>query len=163
MCIFLFVQAILATGPIKYLGEYLRAKKIIRAAGDLKQLLHDLWFRMYKRDRSSKGPDSSGFEHVFVGEVSPDYKSGEHIVKGFHNWIQIHRQEIILAGKLNYRGYIRPKNRGLNSLKHDLEEEQVFYPDHAHVFASAHRSCGRCSASNSSGMDSSSLSVSPLI
>ncbi len=119
------MQAILATGPINYLGEYLRAKKIIKAPGDLKQLLHDLWFRMYKRDRSSKGPDSSGFEHVFVGEVSPDYKSGEQIVKGFHNWIQIYIQENIHAGKLNYRGYKRPNVRGLNSLKHDIEEEQV--------------------------------------
>jgi hypothetical protein len=80
---------------------------------------------MYKRDRSSKGADSSGFEHVFVGEVSPDYKSGEQIVKGFHNWIQIYRQEILLGGKLNYRGYKRPNVRGLNSLKHDIDEEQV--------------------------------------
>ena len=139
------MQAILATGPIKYLGEYLRARRIIRAAGDLKQLLHDLWFRMYKRDRSSKGPDSSGFEHVFVGEVSTDYRSGEQIVKGLHNWIQIHRQEIILSGKLNYRGYTRPNIRGLNSLKHDMEEEQVRNSDRTPVYVAP------CSPSRAAG------------
>ena len=81
---------------------------------------------MYKRDRGSRGADSSAFEHVFVGEISTDFKSGEKIVKGFHNWIHVYQQEIVEGGRLNYRGYKKPRARGLNSLKHDLEEEQVY-------------------------------------
>ena len=119
------MQAIAETQPIKYLAAYLKAKRILPPSGDIRQLLYNLWFKMYKRDRGARGADSSAFEHVFVGEVSKDYKSGELIVKGFHNWIHIYQQEDMDKGKLNYRGYKKPKFRGLNSLKHELEEEQV--------------------------------------
>ena len=43
--------------------------------------------------------NSSGFEHVFVGETR------EHDVTGFHNWIQFYLQE--KARQLDYRGYFR--------------------------------------------------------
>ncbi len=111
---------------MKYLAAYLHSKRIIASASaaDLKQLLFNLWFKMYKRDRQSRAPDSSAFEHVFVGEISRDFKTGDMIIKGFHNWIQIYMQEKN-GGKLNYKGYKRPKVRGLNSLKHGMEEEQV--------------------------------------
>ena len=42
--------------------------------------------------------DSSGFEHVFVGET----KSGTEII-GFHNWLQFYLQE--KHGHLDYKGY----------------------------------------------------------
>jgi poly(U)-specific endoribonuclease len=111
---------------MKYLAAYLHSKRVIASASvaDLKQLLFNLWFKMYKRDKHSRSADSSAFEHVFVGEISKDFKSGEYIIKGFHNWIQIYMQEKN-NGKLNYKGYKRPRSRGLNSLKHAMEEEQV--------------------------------------
>lgn len=42
--------------------------------------------------------DSSGFEHVFVGET----RSGTEIL-GFHNWIQFYLQE--KSSHLDYKGY----------------------------------------------------------
>ena len=42
--------------------------------------------------------DSSGFEHVFVGET----RSGTEII-GFHNWLQFYLQE--KHGHLDYKGY----------------------------------------------------------
>jgi hypothetical protein len=119
------LQAIAQTEPIKYLANYLKAKKKLPSSGDIRQLIHNTWFKMYKRDRGARGADSSAFEHVFVGEISTDFKSGEKIVKGFHNWIHVYQQEVVHGGKLNYRGYKKPRVRGLNSLRHDLEEEQV--------------------------------------
>ena len=41
--------------------------------------------------------DSSGFEHVFVGETR------KRSVTGFHSWIQFYLQEKM--GKIDYRGY----------------------------------------------------------
>ena len=51
------------------------------------------------RTRGSSAQDSSGFEHVFVGETR-DHKE----VLGFHNWIQFYLQE--KAGNVDYQGYI---------------------------------------------------------
>ncbi|XP_037535517.1 poly(U)-specific endoribonuclease-A [Nematolebias whitei] len=59
------------------------------------EFLHDLkmmWFGLYSR--SNNQLDSSGFEHIFAGEI----KGGK--VSGFHNWIQFYLQE--KEGKLNY-------------------------------------------------------------
>lgn len=47
----------------------------------------------------SKDTDSSGFEHVFVGETRGDKE-----VIGFHNWIQFYLQEKI--GNVDYKGFM---------------------------------------------------------
>jgi len=62
--------------------------------------LRRIWFEFYPRHGSQA--DSSGFEHVFVGETD----STE--VIGFHNWIQFYLQE--QNGKLDYKGYIFTKS-----------------------------------------------------
>ena len=64
-----------------------------------------LWFDLYSRHGRN---DSSGFEHVFVGEVS------DNEVIGFHNWIQLYNEEKM--NKFNYKGFIKPprKNRDSN-------------------------------------------------
>lgn len=43
--------------------------------------------------------DSSGFEHVFVGETR-----GEKEVIGLHNWIQFYLQE--KRGNIDYKGFM---------------------------------------------------------
>ncbi|NXE99516.1 ENDUC protein, partial [Menura novaehollandiae] len=58
--------------------------------------LHSMWFGLYSRS-GGKALDSSGFEHVFHGEV----KKGE--VSGCHNWVQL--QALERAGRLEYLGY----------------------------------------------------------
>lgn len=57
--------------------------------------LKKMWFGLYSRQNGKL--DSSGFEHMFVGEI----KSGD--VSGFHNWVQFYTQE--QDGDLNYYGY----------------------------------------------------------
>ncbi|MCJ8740496.1 hypothetical protein PDJAM_G00059790 [Pangasius djambal] len=64
---------------------------------EFKEQLHRIWFELYAR-RGSSRPDSSGFEHVFVGETR-----GGHTVIGFHNWIQLYLQEKL--GHIDYKGY----------------------------------------------------------
>ncbi len=63
-----------------------------------KQQLYQMWFRSYTREVRD---DSSGFEHVFVGEA----RDGK--ILGLHNWIQFSDQE--QRGKLDYKGYIFPR------------------------------------------------------
>lgn len=98
-----------------------------------KSQLHLIWFHLYHRERTTgwdvvkrvctmnsgiyclclmdfhtltlSSLDSSGFEHVFVGET----KAGTEIV-GFHNWIQFYLQE--KNGNLDYKGY-KAKNHDL--------------------------------------------------
>ena len=65
-----------------------------------KHQLYDLWFKLYRRTRGTRALDSSGFEHVFVGET----RGGKEVI-GFHNWIQFYLQE--KAGNVDYQGYIR--------------------------------------------------------
>lgn len=85
--------------------------------------------------------DSSGFEHVFVGEVRAlllsllvstikictcsinncitdimyQVKNGQ--VSGFHNWIMFWLEE--KKGNVDYRGYIKPKSNYSNAETND--------------------------------------------
>lgn len=69
-----------------------------RDVSSFKQQLYQMWFRAYTREVRD---DSSGFEHVFVGEA----RDGK--ILGLHNWIQFSNQE--RQGKLDYKGYIFPR------------------------------------------------------
>lgn len=104
--VYRFLHAILETAPMQFCHRYCHAKDPSRVPEDrqgFERLLHKIWFDLYRRERGGR-LDSSGFEHVFVGEV----KDGD--VSGFHNWIQLAMEEE--KGRLDYRGYIKP--RGLS-------------------------------------------------
>jgi len=64
-------------------------------------------FQLYRRSRGGR-EDSSGFEHVFIGEVKDDK------VSGFHNWFQLYMEE--KKGALDYRGYIKPHSNDDDSI-----------------------------------------------
>ncbi|AWP08645.1 putative poly(U)-specific endoribonuclease-C-like isoform 4 [Scophthalmus maximus] len=94
----LFLDAVLQTEVMKRAHTYLVSKG--KSNSDLrmfKRQLNLIWFNLYRRQRNT-GLDSSGFEHVFVGET----KSGAEII-GFHNWIQFYLQE--KNSHLDYKGY----------------------------------------------------------
>lgn len=95
-----FIDAIMGTTVMKKAHEYLASKgKVAPDERHFKQQLYDLWFKLYRRTKDSKNFDSSGFEHVFVGET----RGGTEVI-GFHNWIQFYLQE--KAGNVDYQGYI---------------------------------------------------------
>ncbi|KAF7661061.1 hypothetical protein LDENG_00269160 [Lucifuga dentata] len=94
----LFLDAILETEVMKRAHQYLVSKG--QSNSDLRQFksqLYLIWFHLYHRERTA-GFDSSGFEHVFVGEM----KSASEVI-GFHNWIQFYLQE--KNRHLDYKGY----------------------------------------------------------
>jgi len=99
-----FLNAVCATPCMMYVYEYLHAKKRIPAGMEaFKKQLYDIWFNMYRRGKS-RGEDSSGFEHVFVGELK-----GTTVV-GLHNWVQVFLEE--RKGRLDYQGFISPRKKG---------------------------------------------------
>ncbi|KAK1902249.1 Poly(U)-specific endoribonuclease [Dissostichus eleginoides] len=67
-------------------------KGVYASEEEFLQDLKMMWFGLYSRNNNKK--DSSGFEHIFAGEI----KGGK--VSGFHNWIQFYLLE--KRGKLNY-------------------------------------------------------------
>ncbi|CAM9589106.1 unnamed protein product [Ascophyllum nodosum] len=109
-----FIEAVMATPCMRYAHQYLVAKGAApESETDFKNLLHQTWFALYSRDREAV--DSSGFEHVFVGEI----KNRE--VTGLHNWIQMYLEE--QKGQLDYLGYIYPRQRGYAN--NPVETEQL--------------------------------------
>lgn len=70
---------------------------LVTSESDLRSKMDTMWFSSYKRQQTG---DSSGFEHVFLGE----WKSTTS-VNGFHNWIQFYKEEN--ANDINYFGYIK--------------------------------------------------------
>ncbi|XP_004544966.2 uridylate-specific endoribonuclease A [Maylandia zebra] len=74
------------------LFAFLYNKGIYKSEEDFIQDLKMMWFGLYSRNNNQL--DSSGFEHIFAGEI----KGGK--VSGFHNWIRFYLLE--KSGKLNY-------------------------------------------------------------
>jgi poly(U)-specific endoribonuclease len=108
-----FLDAIMDTAVMKYCHQYCLAKEasyegeaIPESEYGFKKVLNSIWFELYSRSggggRRGRKMDSSGFEHVFVGEV----KNGQ--ISGFHNWVQFYLEE--LKGNVDYRGYIKPRS-----------------------------------------------------
>ncbi|XP_048055330.1 LOW QUALITY PROTEIN: uridylate-specific endoribonuclease A [Megalobrama amblycephala] len=87
-----FLQQTMNTDLGKELYKFLNSKGAYSSQSEFIQDLKMMWFGLYSR--SSGKLDSSGFEHIFVGEI----KSGK--VSGFHNWLQFYQLE--KQGLLNY-------------------------------------------------------------
>jgi len=72
-----FLNAIMNTQVMDTTEKFLKSKGLIKRS--LRTVLDEIWFDLY--GRSGRNPGSSGFEHVFIGEL----KNGK--VSGFHNWV----------------------------------------------------------------------------
>ncbi|XP_071807725.1 uridylate-specific endoribonuclease B-like [Asterias amurensis] len=103
-----FLNEIMKTKVMKEAHRYLLKKLPAKIPSDeleFKKLLYKVWFDLYPRTAGMGGQpgDSSGFEHVFVGETKNKQ------VSGFHNWIQFYLQE--KAGHIDYKGWLPPKGK----------------------------------------------------
>lgn len=98
---------------MKFCHEYLVSQgKANSNMHEFKKQLYQIWFTLYRREGVL---DSSGFEHVFVGEVK------DNKIIGFHNWIQFFLEE--KKRQVDYKGFILPKTTG--SHKRVSEDEQL--------------------------------------
>lgn len=101
-----FLQEIMKTKLMKELYKFFHQKDLYTTEKEFIDDLQKMWFGLYSR--SSGEADSSGFEHVFVGEV----KKGK--VSGFHSWI---------------RFYMLEKKGMLNYFSHNFDGPWTSYPD----------------------------------
>lgn len=98
-----FVDALLATTVMRNAMLFLQKKGVVTADPKTHHdLLKTIWFQLYSRGNGKIG--SSGFEHVFLNEVS----NGTMI--GLHNWVYLYEQE--KAGRLDYQGYLKKMDLG---------------------------------------------------
>lgn len=100
-----FLELLVGTPIMQFLAQLLAELNLLSSSGragprdagsDLEALLYDLWFAPYRRKCEN---DSSGFEHVFVGEQTLNGRK----VTGLHNWIQFYLEE--RAGRVDYLGW----------------------------------------------------------
>ncbi|XP_018422097.1 PREDICTED: poly(U)-specific endoribonuclease-D-like [Nanorana parkeri] len=90
-----FVDEVFKTSIFSLLSNFLVSKGYYTSSASFKDDLKLMWFGLYTR---TKGPlDSSGFEHIFHGEIH----NGK--ISGFHSWIQFYLQE--KSGQINYLSY----------------------------------------------------------
>ncbi|XP_006888229.1 PREDICTED: poly(U)-specific endoribonuclease isoform X2 [Elephantulus edwardii] len=90
-----FLREIMKTAVMKELYSFLHHQNRYSSEQEFVDDLKNMWFGLYSRGNDEG--DSSGFEHVFSGEV----KKGK--VTGFHNWIRFYLQE--KEGLVDYYSY----------------------------------------------------------
>ncbi|CAL8111365.1 unnamed protein product [Orchesella dallaii] len=105
-----FLDAIMPTSVMKKAEKFLVDKGFITTRRRLsngsyrnnnrafRDAIHQIWFGLYSRENNTLG--SSGFEHVFLGEIKNEK------VQGFHNWVFFSKEE--QNNNLNYKGKIGP-------------------------------------------------------
>ncbi|XP_004693235.1 PREDICTED: poly(U)-specific endoribonuclease isoform X2 [Condylura cristata] len=91
-----FLTEVMKTAVMKELYSFLHHQNRYSSEKEFVDDLKNMWFGLYSR--GSEEGDSSGFEHVFSGEV----KKGK--VTGFHNWIRFYMQE--KEGLVDYYSHI---------------------------------------------------------
>uniref|UniRef100_A0A8C5NSL8 Uridylate-specific endoribonuclease n=1 Tax=Junco hyemalis TaxID=40217 RepID=A0A8C5NSL8_JUNHY len=102
-----FLQEVMETELMKKLFVFLQGKNRYSSEQEFLQDLNQMWFGLYSRGDGER--DSSGFEHVFSGEV----KKGK--VSGFHNWIRFYlleKQGVLNYFSHNFDGPVRARGAG---------------------------------------------------
>lgn len=107
-----FLNSVINTTIGKEFYNFLKSKNhpFVSSERTYFNWLKQLWFGTYSR---AKGvPDSSGFEHVFMGEI----KNGE--ISGLHNWYRFHYLESQWQKEnFDYKGFIIKRFKVMASVK----------------------------------------------
>ncbi|CAJ0596010.1 unnamed protein product [Cylicocyclus nassatus] len=112
----LFLDTILASKPWKILYKFLRMKRhpFARDPVTFRSSIKHLWFDHYSRARGK--PDTSGFEHVFIGEENHG------MVSGLHNWVRFYMLEKNATENFDYKGFIVKRRDVMAALRFMWDE-----------------------------------------
>ncbi|VDL86871.1 unnamed protein product [Nippostrongylus brasiliensis] len=106
-----FLTYALSTKPWQLLYGFLDKKKypLAKDPNVFYQWMNQLWFAHYSRAKGKA--DTSGFEHVFIGEE----KNKE--VSGLHNWVRYYTLERNASENVNYMGFVIKRAAVMASVK----------------------------------------------
>ncbi|KAE9419064.1 hypothetical protein Angca_005113 [Angiostrongylus cantonensis] len=106
-----FLNNVLQSKPWKMLYDFLKQKghPFANTPNIFRYWVEQLWFMHYSRARGR--PDTSGFEHVFMGEE----KNNE--ISGLHNWIRFYILENNATENFDYKGFIIRRGNVMASVK----------------------------------------------
>uniref|UniRef100_A0A1I7YLK0 Endoribonuclease n=1 Tax=Steinernema glaseri TaxID=37863 RepID=A0A1I7YLK0_9BILA len=112
-----FLNAIFKTAPWKTLFDFLQRKRHPFAKDEktFRRWITQLWFVQYSRARGKA--DTSGFEHVFMGES----KNGE--VAGMHNWIRFYLLERNASENFDYKGFLIKRFNVMAAVKYTWHDQ----------------------------------------
>ncbi|KRY47624.1 Poly(U)-specific endoribonuclease -like protein [Trichinella britovi] len=100
-----FINRVMQTNVMNHTFVFL--KHIAKTMKSFKKWMYNLWFDSYSRKNGP--PDSSAFEHVFMGELENQE------VHGLHNWIRLAYLESI--GALKYSGFVIQRKDSTASIR----------------------------------------------
>ncbi|KAK6040068.1 endoribonuclease XendoU, partial [Cooperia oncophora] len=106
-----FLTTVLESKPWKALYEFLHRKGHPFASSPIvfRYWIAQLWFVHYSRARGKA--DTSGFEHVFMGEE----KNRE--ISGLHNWLRFYTLERNATENFDYKGFVIKRGTVMASVK----------------------------------------------
>ncbi|RCN52130.1 endoribonuclease XendoU [Ancylostoma caninum] len=106
-----FLTMALASKPWQVLYDFLEQKghPYAEDPSTFRAKIKQLWFEHYSRSKGK--PDSSGFEHVFIGEEK------KRMVSGLHNWIRLYFLEKNADEEFDYKGYIDQRGKVMAALR----------------------------------------------
>ncbi|VDM61075.1 unnamed protein product [Angiostrongylus costaricensis] len=106
-----FLNNVLQSKPWKVLYDFLKQKghPFANTPTIFRYWVEQLWFMHYSRARGR--PDTSGFEHVFMGEE----KNNE--ISGLHSWIRFYMLEKNATENFDYKGFIIKRGKVMASVK----------------------------------------------
>ncbi|KRY92128.1 Poly(U)-specific endoribonuclease -like protein [Trichinella pseudospiralis] len=104
-----FINRVMQTNVMNHTFVFLKNIGLPEAKTmkSFKKWMHSLWFDSYSRKKGP--PDSSAFEHVFMGEIENQE------VHGLHNWIRLAYLEF--TGALKYSGFVIQRKDSTASIR----------------------------------------------
>ncbi|XP_067933031.1 uridylate-specific endoribonuclease D-like [Watersipora subatra] len=98
-----FINSVLGTPVWQETRKFLIKHGLVQSNMALAHELQRIWFTEYSRTGQITG--SSGFEHVFVGEIDTSKQQ----ISGLHNWVRVYMLEA--SRSVNYQGYIKTNTK----------------------------------------------------
>ncbi|CAJ0596020.1 unnamed protein product [Cylicocyclus nassatus] len=113
-----FLTAALNSKPWQIFYRFLNMKGLKHAENRnvFRKWIEQIWFEHYSRSRGEV-LDSSGFEHVFIGEFKTAKKKKK-IVNGLHNWIRFYQLEQDASENFYYKEYKDHRKNILAALRY---------------------------------------------